>query len=224
MTELTVHSPTVGDKIEWARTIAPSGLLPKAYQRNPANLFLAAEYADALGIERINALTSIHVIEGRPSMSADLMVALARRAGHKVRVQVKGEAAKAVLIRADDPEFEYECVWTMQRAQAAGLAGKGVWKSYPQAMLRSRALSEVIRMGASEVLIGGIYTPEELGAETGPTGEPIRPQSITTAVTIAELMDDEPAQPPASPPVDVTDAEEPPAPEDPSWSAEDPKP
>lgn len=209
---------SVDSKIEWARAIAPSGLLPKAYQGKPANLFLAAEYADALGIERINALTSIHVIEGKPTMSADLMVALARRAGHRVRVQVRGDAAKATLIRADDPEFEYECVWTMQRAQAAGLTGKGVWKSYPQAMLRSRALSEVIRMGASEVLIGGIYTPEELGAETDGTGQPLTPQPITTEVTVAELMGDEPE--PTTPAPDEPDDAEIAADNDTGWPPE----
>jgi len=191
MTDLVQHTgSTVAEKIEWAKAMAPAGLLPKAYQQNPGNLFLAAEYADALGIERINALTSIHVIEGKPSMSADLMVALARRAGHKVRVEVKGEAARATLIRADDPEFSYEVVWTMDRARGAGLAGKGVWKSYPQAMLRSRALSEVIRMGASEVLIGGIYTPEELGAKVDPTGQPFEASPITESapITVEEIL------------------------------------
>lgn len=187
-TEL-VHSTALADKIEWARAIAPSGLLPKAYQSQPANLLLAAEYADALGIDRINALTAIHVIDGKPTMSADLMVALARRHGHKVRVQVKDDAARATLIRADDPEFTYEAVWTTARASAAGLAGKPVWKAYPQAMLRSRAVAEVIRMGASEVLIGGIYTPEELGAEVDAQGAPVKVATITTLtpLTVADV-------------------------------------
>ena len=74
-------------------------------------------------------------------------------------------------------------------ATAAGLANKGVWKSYPQAMLRSRALAEVIRMGASEVLIGGIYTPEELGAEVDGGGQPVKAQPITnlTPITLADV-------------------------------------
>ena len=188
-TELTTHRTALSEKMDWARAIAPSGLLPKAYHANPANLLLAAEYADALGIDRINALTSIHVIEGKPTMSADLMVAIARRAGHKVRVEVKDGAARAQLTRLDDPEFTFEAVWTMQRATAAGLANKGVWKSYPQAMLRSRALAEVIRMGASEVLIGGIYTPEELGAEVDGGGQPVKAQPITnlTPITLADV-------------------------------------
>lgn len=203
-TETATRGGGLAEKMDWARTLAPSGLLPKAYQQNPANLLLAAELADALGIPRINALTSIHVVEGRPSASADLMAALVRRAGHKIRVQVKAGAAKAVLIRADDPDFEFEAVWTLDRAKAAGLAGKNVWKAYPEAMLRSRAITEVIRMGASEVLSGAIYTPEELGVAVDGQGEPLKAQPATAAVTVAELLASEPVE---EEPVDVTDLE-----------------
>lgn len=203
MSEVTVHQGhEIDQKIAWAKAMAPAGLLPKAYQGNPANLFLAAELADSLGIDRINALTSIHVVEGKPSASADLMAALVRRAGHKLRVQVKNDAAKATLIRADDPDFEYEAIWDLKRAQAAGLAGKNVWKAYPQAMLRSRAITEVIRMGASEVLVGVIYTPEELGVAVDSTGTPLKAVPATTAVTVDELLGA--TQPD---PIDVTDAE-----------------
>lgn len=207
MNELVKHG-SIAEKIDWAKSIAPSGILPKSYRNQPANLLVAAEYADALHIPRINALTSIHVIEGTPSLSADLMVKLARDAGHRVRVQFREGAARAVLIRDDDPEFEYESVWNMERAQKAGLTGKGNWKNYPEAMLMSRAKAEVVRMGASEVLSGSIYTPEELGATVNETGEPARSAPVTTenTETAYETVDDilaeaepeevpEPAQP-----------------------------
>jgi hypothetical protein len=38
-------------------------------------------------------------------------------------------------------------------------------------MLRSRAITEVARMGAPDALYGVIYTPEELGAEVDAAGE-----------------------------------------------------
>jgi len=211
-TDIATRPSAVAEKIEWARAMAPAGLLPKAYQGKPANLLLAAELADALGISRINALTSIHVVEGKPSASADLMAALVRRAGHKLRVQVapNGQAARATLIRSDDPDFEFTAEWTITRAQAAGLAGKGVWKAYPQAMLRSRAITEVIRAGASEVLVGVIYTPEELGQDVDATGQPTRPTYVTESapVTAAEIIGD-PAEPDPAPEAheDVQEAE-----------------
>lgn len=180
-TEIVRREPTatLPEKMEWARALASSNLLPRQYQNNPGNLLFAVEYADALGVSRINAITSIHVIEGKPSASADLIASLVRRAGHKLRVSGDDTYAVAQIIRADDPEFTYECRWDLDKARSAGLLGKSVWKSYPGAMLRSRAITEVARMGASDALFGVIYSSEELGAEVDADGEIVH--QVTTA-------------------------------------------
>jgi len=204
--EVALIAPPVSslaERQDWARAMAPAPLLPKAYQGNPANLFLAAELADALGISRINAITSIHVIEGKPSASADLLAGLVRRAGHTLRIVKAEGSVTAVLIRSDDPSFEFTATWTMADATRAGLTSKDVWKKYPKAMLRSRAITEVIREGASEVLVGVIYTPEELGAEVDGQGVPTR-VAPPTRVTVAEILGT-PAEPEAEP-IDITDA------------------
>lgn len=200
---------SVAEKQSWAVAMAPAALLPKAYRENPANLFLAAELADSLGIDRINALTSIHVVEGKPSASADLMAALVRRSGHKLRITGDDKSATAQLVRADDPDFTFEATWTLDRARTAGLASKDVWKKYPAAMLRSRVITEVIRSGASEVLVGMIYTPEELGVTVDQQGNPTAAMPVTTRVTAAEVMGNTVPDPVTvePEPVDVTYAE-----------------
>lgn len=187
MSEIAVRNDMAGS-IEWARTLAPSRMLPKAFQDNPANLLYAAEYADALEIPRINALNEIHVVQGRPTASANLMAALVRRAGHKLRVRGDNQTATASLVRSDDPDFEYAVTWTLARAKTAGLLGKDVWKQYPEAMLRSRAISEVIRQGASEVLMG-VYTPEELGANVFEDGRPSEPMPATVESGMDKLKE-----------------------------------
>lgn len=187
----------LAEKQGWATTLAASNLLPPAYQKQPANLFLAAEYADTLGIPRIAAVTGIHVIQGKPTMSADLMAAQVRRAGHKLRVKASDTEAVAQLVRADDPDFTYECRWTLDRAKTAGLIGKsgGNWQKYPAAMLKARAISEVIREGCSEVLYGAVYTPEELGAQVDESGG------------VVEIhMEPVPAATPAPEPVGASDS------------------
>ena len=175
MTDLVPHQPSgaLSERMEFARALSTASLLPRAYQQNPGNVLLAMELGDALGIRPIQAINAVHVIEGKPSASADLIASLVRKAGHKLRISGDDKTATAQIIRADDPEFTYEATWTMDRARAAGLAGKGVWKSYPAAMLKARAITEVARMGASDALYGVVYTPEELGAETTGDGEPI---------------------------------------------------
>lgn len=173
--EIAVNAP-LNDKMEYSKALAHSNLLPKQYQGNPANLLFALEYADALDVSPINAITSIHVINGKPTASADLIAGLVRRAGHKLRISGDDTHAVAQIIRADDPDFTYEARWDMDKAKKAGLSTQ-TWKQYPGAMLRARAITEVARMGASDALFGVIYTPEELGAQVDADGEPVEAKS-----------------------------------------------
>lgn len=191
-TEIAVTQATLPEQMEFARVLAASKLLPKEYQQNPANILYAVQYAQALNIEPIHALTAIHVISGKPSASADLIAGLVRRAGHKLRVKSSDTEATATLIRADDPEFEYTATWTMDKAKKAGLLSNPSWGKYPAAMLRSRAITEVSRQGASDALFGVSYAPEELGAVVNAQGAPVHGGHIvkdaTTRVTAAEIL------------------------------------
>ena len=164
---MTSQELTVADRIEWARALAPSAMLPAQYRGHPENLLYAAEYADAVGIPRITILTSIYVIDGKPAAQADLIQSLVRRAGHKLRVTVAKDSSSvtATLIRADDPDFEFTSTWTLERAATAGLSKGTNWTKYPVAMMSARAITEVARQGAAEALLGIRYTPEELGVE-----------------------------------------------------------
>ena len=120
---------TVNDKLALAAKLADSSMLPQAFRKQPANLLWAMEYARSIGVDMMTAVTSIHVIEGKPTASADLIAALVRRAGHKLRVWGDDREAHAQVIRSDDPHFDgFHCVWTMERAKSAGLAGKAVWQ------------------------------------------------------------------------------------------------
>lgn len=172
---------------------------------SPAKVLLLAETGSMLGLHPMAALQSIHIIEGKPTLSANLLAALVRRAGHRLRVTTSGDwkagtfVARAVLIRSDDPDFEFIVEWTKERATTAGLAGKGNWNKYPEAMCKARAITEVIREGAPDVTIVAAYTPEELGAA-----------EVTEDGEVVELKPSQPEQ--ASAPVAPVPEPEPPAP------------
>jgi hypothetical protein len=178
--ELVKHNAltaSLPDMVRYANELAGANLLPGQYRRQPANVLYAMEYGRTLGITPLAAITGIHVIEGKPSASAALISGLVRQAGHKLRVRVEsgqgGPRAIATIHRADDPEFEFRAEWDMQRARDAGLANKDVWRKYPQAMLKARAITEVARDACEEVLFGLHYTPEELDANVGEDGVPV---------------------------------------------------
>lgn len=175
------------ERADYIARLAPSTILPTAYRGNAANAFVAAETGAALGLEPLQALASIAVINGRATLSSDLMAAVIRRAGHTLRiVENSPESVTATLIRADDKTFKFEVTWDKDKAVKAGLWGqRGPWSQYPTQMLRARAITEVARQGASEALMGMIYSPEDFGATITDTGE----------VLEAEVIDEAPAKP-----------------------------
>lgn len=162
---LALAQQPLSEQWKYAQALAQAGLLPKQYRDSPGDVLLAMAYADALALPVAQIFTGIHVIEGRPSMSAELMGALIRRAGHRIRMSGDKTTASAEIVRRDDPEFTYRSTFTIEDAKQAGLLGKDVWKKYPAAMLLARAVSAVARAGASDVLAGVSYVPEELGEQ-----------------------------------------------------------
>lgn len=166
------------DRLAYAEMLAKAELLPSAYRRRPADVLLAMETAEALGIPTITALTLVHVIDGKPTISPELMRALAHRAGHKVRVvESTAESCTIEVVRRDDPTHRHRSTFTMADAKQAGLLKQGAWSRYPKSMLLARATAAAIRAAAPDVLLGVSYTSEELGdwsdeADPAPVADP----------------------------------------------------
>lgn len=194
------------ERAAYIARIAPSTIIPTAYRGNPANAFVAAETGAALGLEPLQALASIAVINGRATLSADLMAAVIRRAGHTLRIVEKNtESVTATLIRADDKTFKFEVTWDKDKAMKAGLWGqRGPWSQYPAQMLRARAITEVARQGASEVLMGMIYSPEDFNVTVTDTGEVIESQIVNNTPTAPAPTPARPAAQPAAAPQELT--------------------
>lgn len=142
-------------------------LIPYQMRGNTGDMYLLMQIAKHLNIPFVTALRGLSFIgdkDVKPAMSAQLMSALVRNAGHTLREQwdPKTNTATAVLIRKDDPSFEHVAVWDEEKARVAGLWElTPTWVQYPKAMLTARAMSEVCRHAASEVLLGFSYVPEE---------------------------------------------------------------
>ncbi|KFG08131.1 recombinase RecT [Streptomyces scabiei] len=174
---------------QFCESLANTPLLPDSYRNKPASVLWAMEYGRALGLDVVTTINTIHVIKGKPTQSADLMLSRAREAGHKVRIRQEPGTCTVSIWRSDDPEFENAVTWTYDDAVTAGLCEmrggkpysrskqgeKQNWEKYPRAMLRARAISECVRTACPEVLHGAIYTPEEVGAWVDQDGNPVEP-------------------------------------------------
>lgn len=173
---LSLASMTAREAWLFSEALAKASLLPGEYRGNPGSVLWALEYGRALGLDVVTTITTIHVIKGKPTQSADLMLSRAREAGHRVRIKSDRQRCVVSIVRHDDPEDENVIEWTLEDAKTAQLyPGKpdSNWAKYPRAMLRARAIAECVRAACPEVLHGAIYTAEELGARVDDAGLPV---------------------------------------------------
>lgn len=139
-----------------AETIAKSRLFGVTQVDQVVALMLMAE---AEGRHVASAMQDYSVIQGKPSLKAEAMLARFQQAGGKVKwTCLTDERVAAIFSHAQCEPVEID--WDMARAKQAQLANP-MWKKYPRQMLRARVISEGVRTAYPGAL-GGMYAPEEV--------------------------------------------------------------
>lgn len=163
------------------RQLAKSNLVPGRYRDRPDDLYVVAQRGRELGLGPMESITSMHVIDGTPSLSAQLMLALCRRRVPGLSVhypEAAGEKCVIIMRRPEDDEPS-TFVFTMDDAARMGLTKKQNWVRMPRHMLRARVISEACRAICPDAM-AGIYTPEELNPDltVDEDGEVIEPATV----------------------------------------------
>lgn len=140
-----------------AIAFAKSGLFGIKTPEQGVALMLIAQ---AEGLHPAVAARDYNVIQGRPALKADAMLARFQQAGGKVVWNAYTDTAvSGTFSHSQGGSATVE--WTIAQAKGAGLTSKDVWRQYPRAMLRARVISEGIRTVYPGVSVG-VYTPEEI--------------------------------------------------------------
>jgi len=114
------------------------------------------------------AMRDFHVIQGRPALKADAMLARFQQAGGSVKWEEYTD--ERVTGNFSHPNGgSVSVTWTFEMAKKIGLTGKDNWRNYARAMLRARCVSEGVRTVYPGCVVG-VYTPEEV--ETFKTPSP----------------------------------------------------
>lgn len=125
--------------------------------------------AREMGIPPMSALNGgLNIIKGKVEVSARMMNAMIRRAGHNLTVKEISDEKCVVRGRRGDNGDEMEASFSMEDARRADLLkGGSGWQKFPQDMLFARAMSRLARRLFSDV-IGMAYVEGEISGETAP--------------------------------------------------------
>ena len=137
--------------------IAKSGLFGVKTPEQAIALMLVAQ---AEGRNPFEAARDYHIIQGRPALKADSILARFQQAGGSVR-WIELSDTKAVAEFSHPQGGKVTIDWDLDRAKRAGLLGKENWRNYPRQMLRARVISEGVRTIYPGVCVG-TYTVEEV--------------------------------------------------------------
>jgi hypothetical protein len=168
-----------------ARRIHNTPFVPKGLRGDGNAVMACILTGEEFGLGPMQSLRMINVIEGRPSLSAEMMRALVNRAGHRVDIVESKQDQVTITGLRRDTGAKAVVTWTLADAKRAGLTNNPAWTKYPRSMLLARATSELCRMLFPDV-IGGLYTPEETAAITGHV---YMPSAIEVEADPAPLVD-----------------------------------
>ena len=160
--QFSLAPQSIDEAIRFAEMLSKSSLVPKDFSGNPGNILVAVQWGMELGLQPMQAMQNIAVINGRPSLWGDAVIALVKgsTACEYVVEETTDDLATCRVKRKGEPEQ----VRTFSKADAvkAGLFGKqGPWTQYPKRMLQMRARSWALRDVFPDVL-RGMPVAEEL--------------------------------------------------------------
>lgn len=195
-----------------SKNLALAESLPRPLRGKPSDVLAIVLYGQELGLAPMQAIQAIYIVEGRPQLAAQTWIALARRAGHKVRVSdvVPGQKVTVTVTRHDDPDYPHPFTATIEQAVQAGKVqivdgkvrarskeGKVLpWEAYTDQLLLARAASNALRFAAPEIALGfyseGDFEEEVVTPEPIATVPPINAETVEDEAIDAEIVEETP--------------------------------
>lgn len=154
---MTTALVPMSDLQHMAQAVAASKLFGITTPDQALALMLVAQ---AEGLHPATAARDYHIIQGKPALKADAMLARYLNSGGTVEWHEHTDA-KVCATFSHPAGGTLKIDWDDARVKAAGLDSQPMHKKYPRQMKRARVISEGIR-ATNPAVATGIYTPEEV--------------------------------------------------------------
>lgn len=197
MTTNTGIVRSVDDLARIGKMMAVSGYFQDA--REAAQAAVKVQAGMEMGFGPFTSMTGIHIIQGRPSVGANLMASAVKtnpRYDYRVR-EMTDQACRIEFYEIIGGKRESIGVSEFTLADGKKAGTKNLDK-FPRNMLFARAMSNGIRWFCPDAFNGNtVYTPEELGADVDEDGniidvEVIQPKAEPEPVFTAEKAESAP--------------------------------
>lgn len=175
MTDITpAHEPSTqavdtGKQMwNYATALSRATIIPKAYQGQPANCFVALDMANRLRVGVMEIMQNTFVVHGTPGFSAKYVIAQANRSGvfkGPIQFETTGRGTKNLSVRAyatvTETGQEVEFIVDMKMAEAEGWTKNPKYRTMPELMCAYRSATLLVRLYCPQVLLG-LSTSDEL--------------------------------------------------------------
>ena len=199
---LALNPQTVEQAMKCAEWMSRSDLVPKAYHGKPHDIVIASAMGHRLGLDPFSALAGIAVVNGKPTLYGDAMLAVCQSRADWAGMTVTwdGESLDTLTCTvAVNRKGHGQTIGTFsaEEAKGAGLWRKqGPWSQYPRRMLEMRARSYALR-GAYADALAGFHSREEMeDSELIPVSGTVVPEAMARVAPapVVQMEEQQPAQ------------------------------
>jgi hypothetical protein len=174
------------EAIALAKMMAASEIVPKDYQKKPANIIVAIQFGAEIGLPPMQSLQSVSVINGRPALWGDGALALVQ--GHPdfedIQESTEGTVSTCIVKRKGRSPVIRK--FSDEDAARAGLLTKGPWMQYRGRMRQMRARGFALRDSFADVLKGISIAEEAMDIPTDTS--PAKQQRESMTFDVANLQ------------------------------------
>lgn len=188
----------LAEAMEFAKMMANSDLVPKAYRGKPGDVMIAVQMGAEVGFAPMAAIQNIATINGKPGIYGDAGKAILLKYGCVIEeddvetIKSNGVARCSITRRGQVTTRSF----SIEDAKTAGLWNKdGPWRQYPFRQMAWRAFWFAARDAAAD-LLKGLGGAEELADHMKDINEPpARPQPPRGNAKPAEIAARRQAEP-----------------------------
>jgi len=172
-----------------AEVLAKSTLLPDALKGKAPDVVVQILAGQELGLAPMAAIRGVHIVQGKPVLSADTMVALVLGSGlceHFSCIEDTEQRVTYETKRKGSPHVQ-KVSWSVEDTKKAGLNTKDNWRLYTRQMMKARCKAILARDVYPDVL-AGVYDLDEIQVPASSSPRVERPAAPAEPIEDAEIV------------------------------------